>query len=91
MSTSKEPYKYTFLRVRNIVLFARKMGLDKNLIWTINQVRANIKSHFKITIKNFFKGNFYISFQIIKGVYKGLMVGCTLKLADVWNEKHMSL
>ena len=91
VSTSKEPYKYTFLRVRNIVLFARKMGLDKNLIWIINQVRANIKSHFKITIKNFFKGNFYISFQIIKGVYKGLMVGCTLKLADVWNEKHMSL
>jgi GT2 family glycosyltransferase len=91
VSTSKEPYKYTFLRVRNIVLFARKMGLDKNLVWTLNQIRANIKSHFKITIKNLIKGNFYISFQIIKGVYNGIKTGYNLKLDMVWNEKHFLL
>lgn len=85
VTTSKRPYKSTYLRVRNISLFARKMGKNKNRIWVLNEVRGNIKSHFKQIFISIGNLQFIKAFSIASGVTRGLFAGFTLDLEEVWD------
>ena len=90
-TTSKRPYYSTYLRVRNIVLFSRKLGYNKNIFWILNQIRANIKIHFHQILSSLYNKEIKRSSQLLKGIFKGLYDGFLIKSKIVWADENNRL
>lgn len=93
VATSKRPFYSTYLRTRNVVLFARKVAEydNRSLLWVINEVRANITSSVLMALRVLMKGKLSFMWALFRGVLKGLWEGFTTPYAVAWSPKNVSL
>lgn len=93
VATSKRPYYSTYLRTRNIVLFARKMKrLDKrSRFWMINEIRANLMVTIKTTVSLSIRGDFRRSIGLSMGLFKGIIFGSFIDFTKAWSQENCVL
>ena len=93
VETSKRPYYSTFLRSRNVILFARKMKVAnrRSSLWMLKQIGSNLWVTFLKVFELGLKGNMFRSFQVLRGLSHGVLIGFALRYNVVWSDSNNAL
>lgn len=93
VATAKRPYYSTYLRTRNIVLFARKIKRlnGHSSFWMINQIRSNLMVTIKTALRLSIRFEFRRSMGLLMGLFNGILFGSFIAYSAAWSEKNCEL
>jgi len=93
VATSKRPYYSTYLRTRNIVLFARKIKrLDsRSKFWMMNEIRANLMVTIVTSLRLCIRFELRKSLGLSMGLFTGIISGSFIDLEKAWSQENCVL